>query len=115
MEKAEQLAGYAAASGAVPSPSAPSTPPGTKRSAAQRAADPRKAPAGLAPILQSAKVRAIAGVLAGQAGFVTWARAISGQAGMGVMCELDAIAPSVIGGISLFGGLALQLRSSLQM
>jgi inositol transport system permease protein len=35
---------------------------------------------------------------------VTSARAISGQAGMGVMYELDAIAAAVIGGTSLSGG-----------
>jgi inositol transport system permease protein len=50
------------------------------------------------------KVYAIAGLLAGLAGIVTSARAISGQAGMGVMYELDAIAASVIGGASLAGG-----------
>ena len=40
----------------------------------------------------------------GLAGIVTSARAISGQAGMGVMYELDAIAATVIGGTSLSGG-----------
>ncbi|MDQ0467156.1 ABC transporter permease [Labrys wisconsinensis] len=50
------------------------------------------------------KVYAIAGLLAGLAGVVTAARAISGQAGMGVMYELDAIAAAVIGGASLAGG-----------
>ena len=50
------------------------------------------------------KVYAIAGLLAGLAGIVTSARAISGQAGMGVMYELDAIAATVIGGTSLSGG-----------
>jgi inositol transport system permease protein len=38
------------------------------------------------------------------AGSVTAARAISGQSGMGVMYELDAIAAVVIGGTSLSGG-----------
>jgi inositol transport system permease protein len=47
----------------------------------------------------------IAGLLAGIAGTVTAARAVSGQAGMGVMYELDAIAAVVIGGTSLSGGL----------
>ena len=47
----------------------------------------------------------IAGLLAGIAGTVTAARAISGQSGMGVMYELDAIAAVVIGGTSLVGGL----------
>jgi inositol transport system permease protein len=46
----------------------------------------------------------IAGLLAGIAGTVTAARAVSGQAGMGVMYELDAIAAVVIGGTSLVGG-----------
>ena len=50
------------------------------------------------------KVYALAGLLAGLAGVVTSARAISGQAGMGVMYELDAIAAAVIGGTSLSGG-----------
>ena len=40
----------------------------------------------------------------GIAGSVTAARAISGQSGMGVMYELDAIAMAVIGGVSLSGG-----------
>ena len=47
----------------------------------------------------------IAGLLSGIAGSVTAARAISGQSGMGVMYELDAIAAVVIGGTSLVGGL----------
>jgi inositol transport system permease protein len=46
----------------------------------------------------------IAGLLSGLAGIVTSARAISGQSGMGVMYELDAIAAAVIGGTSLAGG-----------
>ncbi|MPV56069.1 ABC transporter [Burkholderia sp. HI2761] len=50
-------------------------------------------------------VYAIAGLLSGIAGTVTAARAISGQSGMGVMYELDAIAAVVIGGTSLSGGL----------
>jgi inositol transport system permease protein len=49
-------------------------------------------------------VYAIAGLLSGIAGTVTAARAISGQSGMGVMYELDAIAAVVIGGTSLAGG-----------
>lgn len=49
-------------------------------------------------------VYAIAGTLAGLAGIVTSARAVSGQAGMGVSYELDAIAAAVIGGTSLAGG-----------
>jgi inositol transport system permease protein len=50
------------------------------------------------------KVYAVAGLLAGLAGVVTSARVISGQPGMGVMYELDAIAATVIGGTSLNGG-----------
>ncbi|HXZ61087.1 MAG TPA: ABC transporter permease [Steroidobacteraceae bacterium] len=49
-------------------------------------------------------VYAIAGVLSGLAGTLTAARAVSGQAGMGLMYELDAIAAAVIGGASLSGG-----------
>ena len=50
------------------------------------------------------KVYAVAGVLSGLAGVVTAARAASGQPGMGVAYELDAIAAAVIGGTSLSGG-----------
>jgi inositol transport system permease protein len=50
-------------------------------------------------------IYAIAGLLSGIAGTVTAARAVSGQAGMGVMYELDAIAAVVIGGTSLSGGI----------
>jgi len=50
------------------------------------------------------KVYAIAGLLSGLAGVVTAARAASGQPGMGVAYELDAIAAAVIGGTSLSGG-----------
>jgi inositol transport system permease protein len=49
-------------------------------------------------------VYTIAGTLSGVAGIVTSARAVSGQAGMGMMYELDAIAAAVIGGASLSGG-----------
>ncbi|MFT3847657.1 MAG: ABC transporter permease [Propionivibrio sp.] len=49
-------------------------------------------------------VYTIAGVLSGLAGIVTSARAITGQAGMGMGYELDAIAGAVIGGTSLNGG-----------
>ena len=49
-------------------------------------------------------VYTLAGTLAGLAGVVTSARAVSGQAGMGMMYELDAIAAAVIGGASLSGG-----------
>src|SRR5207253_1461367 len=49
-------------------------------------------------------VYTIAGTLSGLAGIVTSARAVSGQAGMGTMYELDAIAAAVIGGASLAGG-----------
>jgi inositol transport system permease protein len=50
-------------------------------------------------------VYAVAGTLSGLAGVVTSARAVSGQAGMGMMYELDAIAAAVIGGASLSGGI----------
>lgn len=50
------------------------------------------------------KVYAIAGLLSGLAGVMTAARAASGQPGMGVAYELDAIAAAVIGGTSLSGG-----------
>ena len=49
-------------------------------------------------------VYTFAGLLSGLAGVVTTARAITGQAGMGVGFELDAIAAAVIGGTSLAGG-----------
>ena len=45
-----------------------------------------------------------AGLLSGLSGIVHTARAISGQAGVGVGFELDAIAAAVIGGTSLSGG-----------
>jgi inositol transport system permease protein len=50
------------------------------------------------------KVYAIAGALAGLAGVVTAARAMTAQSSMGVNYELDAIAAAVIGGASLSGG-----------
>lgn len=49
-------------------------------------------------------VYTIAGTLAGLAAMVLAARGLTAQAGMGVMYELDAIAMSVIGGVSLAGG-----------
>ena len=49
-------------------------------------------------------VYSIAGALSGLAGVVTAARAMSAQAGMGMMYELDAISAAVIRGTSLFGG-----------
>jgi inositol transport system permease protein len=49
-------------------------------------------------------VYGVSGLLAGLAGVVTAARAASGQAGMGLGYELDAIAATVIGGASLTGG-----------
>ncbi len=49
-------------------------------------------------------VYTVAGSLSGLAGVVTSARAASGQAGMGMSYELDAIAAAVIGGTSLSGG-----------
>ncbi|MCX2721204.1 ABC transporter permease [Roseibium sp. DSM 29163] len=49
-------------------------------------------------------VYSVAGVLAGIAGMVLAARGLTAQAGMGIMYELDAIAMTVIGGVSLAGG-----------
>ena len=49
-------------------------------------------------------VYAIAGLLAGIAGMILSSRGLTAQAGMGVMYELDAIAMTVIGGVSLAGG-----------
>ncbi|ASJ74372.1 ABC transporter permease [Granulosicoccus antarcticus] len=49
-------------------------------------------------------VYAIAGLLAGLAAMVLAARGLTAQSGMGVMYELDAIAMTVIGGVSLAGG-----------
>lgn len=51
------------------------------------------------------KVYMVAGLLSGLAGVLTAARAASGQPGMGVGYELDAIAAAVIGGTSLAGGM----------
>lgn len=50
------------------------------------------------------KVHAVAGLLSGLAGVMTVARARSGQPGMGVAYELDAIAAAVIVGTALSGG-----------
>jgi inositol transport system permease protein len=49
-------------------------------------------------------VYAIAGILASVAAIVLSAKNLTAQAGMGVMYELDAIAMTVIGGVSLSGG-----------
>jgi inositol transport system permease protein len=50
-------------------------------------------------------VYSIAGLLSGLAGVISSARVASGQAGMGVGYELDAISAVVIGGTSLAGGI----------
>lgn len=50
-------------------------------------------------------VYTIAGLLSGLAGLVLTSRIGSGQAGLGVGYELDAIASAVIGGVSLSGGI----------
>jgi ribose/xylose/arabinose/galactoside ABC-type transport system permease subunit len=50
------------------------------------------------------KVYAVAGLMSGLAAVMTAARAQSGQPGLGVGYELDAIAAAVIGGTSLAGG-----------
>ena len=49
-------------------------------------------------------VYALAGMLASLAAIVLCSKNLTAQAGMGVMYELDAIAMSVIGGVSLSGG-----------
>jgi len=49
-------------------------------------------------------VYAIAGMLAALAALVVSSKNLTAQSGMGVMYELDAIAMTVIGGISLAGG-----------
>ncbi|MGK0282904.1 MAG: inositol transport system permease protein [Patiriisocius sp.] len=49
-------------------------------------------------------VYSIAGLLAGLAAMILSARGLTAQSGMGIMYELDAIAMSVIGGVSLAGG-----------
>ncbi|WP_146588775.1 ABC transporter permease [Puniceibacterium confluentis] len=49
-------------------------------------------------------VYTIAGMLAGLSAIVLASKNLTAQAGMGVMYELDAIAMTVIGGISLAGG-----------
>ena len=65
----------------------------------------RKDPDLLEGYLHLMFVYTIAGLLSGLGGVVTAARAASGQAGMGMSYELDAIAASVIGGTSLSGGI----------
>ncbi len=49
-------------------------------------------------------VYAIAGVLAATAAIVLSSKNLTAQSGMGIMYELDAIAMTVIGGVSLSGG-----------
>ncbi len=49
-------------------------------------------------------VYTIAGLLAALAAIVLSSKNLTAQAGMGVMYELDAIAMTVIGGVSLSGG-----------
>jgi inositol transport system permease protein len=49
-------------------------------------------------------VYTIAGILSAVAAVVMSAKALTGQSGMGLMYELDAIAMAVIGGVSLAGG-----------
>ncbi len=53
---------------------------------------------------QLVKVYAISGGLAGLGGVILASRIVTGQPTAGQMYELDAIAASVIGGTSLFGG-----------
>lgn len=49
-------------------------------------------------------IYAIAGILSAVAAIVMSSKALTGQSGMGLMYELDAIAMAVIGGVSLAGG-----------
>jgi inositol transport system permease protein len=53
---------------------------------------------------QKVLIYAIAGMLAAIAAIVLSSKNLTAQAGMGVMYELDAIAMTVIGGVSLAGG-----------
>lgn len=53
---------------------------------------------------QKVMVYAIAGMLAGFAAVLLTSKNLTAQAGMGVIYELDAIAMTVIGGVSLAGG-----------
>ena len=53
---------------------------------------------------QKVMIYAIAGMLASIAAIVLSSKNLTAQAGMGVMYELDAIAMTVIGGVSLAGG-----------
>ena len=53
---------------------------------------------------QLLRIYGVAGLLSALAGIVVSSRGLTAQAGMGTMYELDAIAMSVIGGVSLSGG-----------
>ena len=53
---------------------------------------------------QKVLVYAIAGMLAGFAAILLTSKNLTGQSGMGLIYELDAIAMAVIGGVSLAGG-----------
>jgi inositol transport system permease protein len=61
------------------------------------------------------KIYAVAGLLSALAGIVVAARGLTAQAGMGTMYELDAIAMSVIGGVSLSGGRGSVLGTMIGM
>jgi len=60
-------------------------------------------------------VYSIAGLLAGVAAMVLAARGLTAQSGMGVMYELDAIAMTVIGGVSLAGGRGSLIGTAIGM
>ncbi|MCP4073076.1 MAG: ABC transporter permease [Hyphomicrobiales bacterium] len=60
-------------------------------------------------------VYTIAGTLAGLAAMVLAARGLTAQSGMGVMYELDAIAMTVIGGVSLAGGRGSVIGTAIGM
>lgn len=64
---------------------------------------------------QLVKIYAVAGLLSGLAGIVVSSRGLTAQAGMGTMYELDAIAMSVIGGVSLTGGRGSILGTAIGM
>ena len=69
--------------------------------------------AGINVELHLTKVYALAGALAGLAGFYVYLRLGAGSPSSGVMRELDAIAAVVIGGASLMGGVGRMIGTVL--
>lgn len=69
--------------------------------------------AGINVELHLTKVYALAGALAGLAGFYVYIRLGAGSPSSGVMRELDAIAAVVIGGASLMGGVGRMIGTVL--